>query len=95
MKTIRYASLAALFILPSFISPAIAEQTVAGVVHFYGCQFDAINNQVIMDCPRAETIKISAQQLEKGNIRNENIRSAQLRYINPQRTLAILDVDYR
>ncbi|STR67763.1 Uncharacterised protein [Klebsiella michiganensis] len=48
-----------------------------------------------MDCPRAETIKISAQQLEKGNIRNENIRSAQLRYINPQRTLAILDVDYR
>ena len=101
MKTIRYASLAALFILPSCISPAIAEQTVAGVVHFYGrvveapCQLDAINNQVIMDCPRAETIKISAQQLEKGNIRNENIRSAQLRYINPQRTLAILDVDYR
>ncbi|HGV3453681.1 TPA: type 1 fimbrial protein [Klebsiella michiganensis] len=101
MKTIRYASLAALFILPSFISPAIAEQTVAGVVHFYGrvveapCQLDAINNQVIMDCPRAETIKISDQQLEKGNIRNENIRSAQLRYINPQRTLAILDVDYR
>ena len=36
MKTIRYASLAALFILPSFISPAIAEQTVAGIVHFYG-----------------------------------------------------------
>ena len=96
MKTIRYASLAALFILPSFISPAIAEQTVAGIVHFYGwvveapCQLDAINNQVIMDCPRAETIKI-----EKGKIRNENIRSAQLRYINPQRTLAILDVDYR
>ena len=48
-----------------------------------------------MDCPRAETVRISARQLEKGDVHNENIRSAQLRYINPQRTLAILDVDYR
>lgn len=101
MKTIIYAPLAALFILPSFVNPALAEQTVAGVIHFYGrvveapCQLNTIKDQIIMDCPRADAIKISAQQLEKGNIHNENIRSAQLRYINPQRTLAILDVDYR
>ena len=101
MKKIKYAPLAALFILPCFVSPVLAEKTVAGVIHFYGraveapCQLSTINNQIIMDCPRAEAIKISAQQLEKGNIHNENIRSAQLRYINPQRTLAILDVEYR
>lgn len=59
------------------------------------CQLNAIKNQVVMDCPRAETGRISARQLEKGDVHNENIRSAQLRYINPQRTLAILDVDYR
>ncbi|MDC0693482.1 type 1 fimbrial protein [Klebsiella pasteurii] len=101
MKTIIYTPLAALFILPSFVNPVLAEQTVAGVIHFYGrvveapCQLNTIKDQIIMDCPRADAIKISAQQLEKGNIHNENIRSAQLRYINPQRTLAILDVDYR
>ncbi|VUS75713.1 type 1 fimbrial protein [Klebsiella grimontii] len=101
MKTIIYAPLAALFILPSFVNPVLAEQTVAGVIHFYGrvveapCQLNTIKDQIIMDCPKADAIKISAQQLEKGNIHNENIRSAQLRYINPQRTLAILDVDYR
>lgn len=101
MKTIIYAPLAALFILPSFVNPVLAEQTVAGVIHFYGrvveapCQLNTIKDQIIMDCPRADAIKISAQQLEKGNIHNENIRSAQLRYINPQLTLAILDVDYR
>ena len=101
MKTIIYAPLAALFILPSFVNPVLAEQTVAGVIHFYGrvveapCQLNTIKDEIIMDCPRADVIKISAQQLEKGNIHNENIRSAQLRYINPQRTLDILDVDYR
>lgn len=101
MKTIRYISLASLFFLPTSFSPANAEQTVAGVIHFYGrvveapCQLNAIKNQVVMDCPRAETVRISARQLEKGDVHNENIRSAQLRYINPQRTLAILDVDYR
>ena len=59
------------------------------------CQLNAIKNQVVMDCTRAETVRISVRQLEKGDVHNENIRSAQLRYINPQRTLAILDVDYR
>ena len=101
MKKYQCALVAALCVLLTLFSPAMAEQVQAGVIHFYGqvveapCQLNATDNQVVMDCPRAKTVRISAQQLEKGNIHNENIRSAQLRYINPQRTLAILDDDYR
>ena len=32
MKKIKYAPLAALFILPCFVSPVLAEKTVAGVI---------------------------------------------------------------
>ena len=59
MKKIKYAPLAALFILPCFVSPVLAEKTVAGVIHFYGrvveapCQLSTINNQIIMDCPNS------------------------------------------
>ncbi|QGN37608.1 type 1 fimbrial protein [Klebsiella oxytoca] len=92
---------AAICTLSGIFNPVMAEQVQAGVIYFYGqvvetpCQLDAVNHQVFMDCPNQKTVRISTQQLEKGNIHNENIRSAQIRYLNPQKTLAIVEVDYR
>lgn len=101
MKRFKCALLSALCTVPVFFSPAMAEQVQAGVIYFYGrvveapCQMDAVNSHIIMDCPNKRAVRISTQQIEQGNFHNENIRSAQLKYINPQKTLAILEVNYR
>ncbi|MDM4209552.1 type 1 fimbrial protein [Klebsiella spallanzanii] len=101
MKKYKCALVAVLCALPGLFSPAMAEQVTGGVIYFYGrvveapCQLDALNNQVVVDCPNKKAVRMSTQQLENVNIHNETIASTHLRYINPQKTLAILDVNYR
>lgn len=72
-----------------------------GVVAIYGqvvdpsCEANSVGNKVEMICPQLRTQALTAQGLEKGNYSNDAVSSAQLKYIDPQHTRAILEVNYR
>ena len=54
-----------------------------------------MNGKIEMACPRPGSQAISPQVLTTGNYSNDAVGSTQLKYIDPQHTRAILEVNYR
>ncbi|EIW9478179.1 MULTISPECIES: hypothetical protein [Klebsiella] len=71
------------------------------VVAIYGqvvdpsCEANSMNGKIEMACPRLGSQAISPQVLTTGNYSNDAVGSTQLKYIDPQHTRAILEVNYR
>lgn len=72
-----------------------------GVVAIYGqvvdpsCEANSVGDKIEMACPRLRTHMVSPQVLTTGNYSNDAVHSAQLKYIDPQHTRGILEVNYR
>ncbi|ENS0476426.1 TPA: type 1 fimbrial protein [Klebsiella aerogenes] len=72
-----------------------------GVVAIYGlvvdpsCEANSVGDKIEMACPQLPTRTLSPRVLITGNYSNDAVRSAQLKYIDPQHTRAILEVNYR
>ena len=78
----------------SCLSGAVHAAPTDGVVAIYGQVVDP-GEKIEMACPQLPTRALSPQVLTTGNYSNDAVRSAQLKYIDPQHTRAILEVNYR
>ncbi|HBS6037825.1 TPA: type 1 fimbrial protein [Klebsiella aerogenes] len=72
-----------------------------GVVAIYGlvvapsCEANSVGDKIEMACQQLPTRALSPRVLITGKYSNDAVRSAQLKYIDPQHSRAILDVNYR
>lgn len=83
---------------------ASSSQTQGGVIHFVGaivedpCNIGASSRQISMSCYRngqVQTSTISYEQAVSGKPVNNEAATVSMRYLNSQKTLGIITVDYR
>ena len=92
-------------VLSAFITPAYSATVVnGGVIHFRGaivadpCEVTAQHNQLAMSCPennRMQTRMVSYDDALNGRNAYPGMASISMKYLNPQKTLAVVQVDYR
>ncbi|NLU87033.1 type 1 fimbrial protein [Escherichia coli] len=84
--------------------PAIAGSTVqGGVIHFYGqivepaCDVSTQSSPVEMNCPQNGSIPgktYSSKALMSGNVKNAQIASVKVQYLDKQKKLAVMNIEY-
>ena len=76
---------------------AIAGSTVqGGVIHFYG-QIVEPACDVEMNCPQNGSIPgktYSSKALMSGNVKNAQIASVKVQYLDKQKKLAVMNIEY-
>ncbi|BBS39773.1 TPA: type 1 fimbrial protein [Enterobacter asburiae] len=87
------------------LNPAFSETLVnGGVIHFHGaivsnpCEITARPQQLSMSCPennRMQTRVLSYADALNGQSAYPDLASVSMKYINPEKSLAIVQVDYR
>lgn len=87
------------------LNPAFsATYANGGVIHFHGavvsdpCEISARPQQLSMSCPennRMQTRVLSFTDALNGQSAYPNLASVSMKYINPEKSLAIVQVDYR
>ena len=107
MKTLTKQALAVLCLSSSLLSGAALAQTSTaqgGVIHFVGsivedpCNIATNSRNISLSCYRSgkmQTSTISYHQAAYGKSVNNDAASVSMRYINPQKTLGIVTVDYK
>lgn len=78
---------------------AIAGSTVqGGVIHFYGQIVEpAQSSPVEMNCPQNGSIPgktYSSKALMSGNVKNAQIASVKVQYLDKQKKLAVMNIEY-
>lgn len=75
-----------------------------GVIHFRGaivadpCEVTPKQRQFAMSCPennRMHTRMVSYEEALNGNAPNSNLASLRMKYLNPEKTLAVVEIEYR
>lgn len=86
------------------VAMASSSQTQGGVIHFVGaivedpCNIGTTSQHISMSCYRdgqVRTSTISYQQAVSGKPVNNEAATVSMRYLNSQKTLGIVTVDYR
>lgn len=103
MKTFVSTTLPLLLLISSTVSLA-ANTSPGGVIHFRGaivedpCNIARTADNVAFNCYRNGVMKTSVyslEQAEKGVKGNNAIAAVKMDYLNPQKTMAVLRVDYQ
>lgn len=89
----------------SALTPALAATTVnGGVIHFRGaivedpCVISPQHNQFALSCPhegRVQTTQVSYGDALRGLNPYPDVATVSMKYINPEKTLAVVQVNYR
>ncbi|MDI3362441.1 MULTISPECIES: type 1 fimbrial protein [Lelliottia] len=89
----------------SALTPALAATTVnGGVIHFRGaivedpCVISPQHNQFALSCPhegRVQTTQVSYGEALRGRNPYPDVATVSMKYINPEKTLAVVQVNYR
>lgn len=92
-------------IVSAAFTPAFSATTVAGgVIHFRGaivsdpCDISAKSNNLVMSCPennRMQSRTVSYTDALNGRSAYPHLANVSMKYINPEKTLAVVQVDYR
>lgn len=87
-----------------FTGAGFASETQGGVIHFVGaivedpCNVTTRSQQISMSCYRdgiMHTSNVSYRQAITGKLVNNDAATVSMRYLNVQKTLGIVTVDYR
>ena len=107
MKTLTKQVLSLICLSSALMSGAALAQTSTaqgGVIHFVGaivedpCNIGTSSQRISMSCYRSgqmQTSTVSYQQAVNGRSVNNDMATVSMRYINPQKTLGIVTVDYK
>jgi type 1 fimbria pilin len=92
-------------IASGFITPAFAATVVdGGVIHFRGaivadpCEISPQQGQLSVSCPdnnRMQTHRVSYEDALNGHNAFSSLTNISMKYLNPEKTLAVVQVDYR
>ncbi|MEG5551887.1 type 1 fimbrial protein [Enterobacter wuhouensis] len=92
-------------IASAFITPAFSATVVdGGVIHFRGaivadpCEITPQQQQFSVSCPqnnRMQTRTVSYEEALNGKTTSDNIASLSMKYLNPEKTLAVVQIQYR
>jgi len=87
------------------LNPAFSATVVnGGVIHFRGaivadpCEISARHQQLSISCPennRMQTRVLSYSEALNGQSAYPNLASVSMKYLNPEKSLAIVQVEYR
>ncbi|WP_234082053.1 type 1 fimbrial protein [Enterobacter quasiroggenkampii] len=75
-----------------------------GVIHFRGaivadpCEVSPLQRQFAMSCPannRMQTRMVSYEEALNGHVSDSNLASLRMKYLNPEKTLAVVEIQYR
>ncbi|HEO9146889.1 type 1 fimbrial protein [Enterobacter cloacae] len=92
--------MASAFILPAY-SATLAN---GGVIHFRGaivadpCEVTPQQRQFAMSCPdnnRMQTRMVSYEEALNGTVTDSSLATLSMKYLNPEKTLAIVQIQYR
>ncbi|WP_431635154.1 type 1 fimbrial protein [Enterobacter ludwigii] len=93
------------FILSAFITPAFSATTVdGGVIHFRGaivadpCVVTPHHDAFAMTCPdnnRMQTRRVSYEDVLNGQVNDSSLATLSMKYLNPEKTLAVVQIQYR
>ncbi|HDT2077695.1 MULTISPECIES: type 1 fimbrial protein [Enterobacter] len=92
--------MASAFILPAY-SATLAN---GGVIHFRGaivadpCEVTPQQRQFAMSCPdnnRMQTRMVSYEEALNGTETDSSLATLSMKYLNPEKTLAIVQIQYR
>lgn len=92
--------IASAFILPAY-SATLAN---GGVIHFRGaivadpCEVTPQQRQFAMSCPdnnRMQTRMVSYEEALNGTVTDSSLATLSMKYLNPEKTLAIVQIQYR
>lgn len=86
------------------LSPLAQAGADSGVIHFRGaiveggCNFKPQDKKISIACykdGKPATYNVTASQLDNYTVRSDSLFHTTIRYLNPQRSLAIMDVTYQ
>ena len=92
--------IASAFILPAYS----ATHANGGVIHFRGaivadpCEVTPQQRQFAMSCPeknRMQTRMVSYEEALNGTVTDSSLATLSMKYLNPEKTLAIVQIQYR
>ena len=85
--------------------PAYSATVVdGGVIHFRGaivadpCEITPQKQQFAMSCPNnnlMQTRMVSYEEALNGKVSDSNLATLNMRYLNPEKTLAVIEIQYR
>lgn len=103
-STVQFISGLGLVLSVAF-TPVFSATTVpGGVIHFRGaivsdpCEISSGANHLVMSCPennRMQTRTVSFTDALNGHSAYPNLASVSMKYINPEKSLAVVQVVYR
>ena len=92
-------------IVSAFSFPAYsATFAEGGVIHFRGaivadpCEVTPQQRQFAMSCPennRMQTRMVSYEEALNGKAYDSNLATLSMKYLNPEKTLAVVEIQYR
>ena len=92
-------------ILSAFIAPAFSATIVdGGVIHFRGaivadpCVVTPHHDAFAMTCPdnnRMQTGRVSYEDVLNGQVNDSSLATLSMKYLNPEKTLAVVQIQYR
>lgn len=89
-----------------YVFPFIAiagSSAQGGVIHFYGqivepaCDVSTQSSPVEMNCPQNGSVPgrtYSSKALMSGNVKNAQIASVKVQYLDKQKKLAVMNIEY-
>lgn len=96
---------AAAIIASTALTPAFSATLVnGGVIHFRGaivedpCEISPAQHQFVLSCPHQghmQTTQVSYRDALQGHNPYPNIATVSMKYINPEKTLGVVQIDYR
>ena len=85
--------------------PAYSATVVyGGVIHFRGavvadpCEVTPQKQQIVMSCPnnnRMQTRMVSYEEALNGKVSDSSLATLNMKYLNPEKTLAVVEIQYR
>ncbi|AVL18262.1 hypothetical protein B2J95_09505 [Enterobacter cloacae] len=88
-----------------FVTPVFAATVVeGGVIHFRGaivadpCEVTAQTRQFALSCPennRIHTRIVSYEDALNGHVTDTSLATLSMKYLNPEKTLAVVQIQYR
>ena len=85
--------------------PAYSATVVdGGVIHFRGaivadpCEVAPQKQQIAMSCPnnnRMQTRMVSYEEALNGKVSDSSLATLNMKYLNPEKTLAVVEIQYR
>ena len=92
-------------IVSAYMTPAFSATIVeGGVIHFRGaivadpCEITPQHRQLAMSCPennRIQTRMVSYEDALNGRSAYPGLATVRMQYLNPEKTLAVVKVEYR